>query len=484
MDAEVVIVGYGPVGQLAANLLGAAGVRTLVLERAPGLHGEPRAASIDDEGLRILQATGLADAAREQMLANVPVAFVTRGGREVRLVDAADTANGQPFLATLHQPALERVLDAGVRRFAGVEVRFGAEVRDLRQDADGVTLALADGGSVRARWVVACDGGRSALREALRVGFAGSTFAESWLVADLVPHASPAGPPVLRFHGDPGRPAVSAPMGSGRLRWELMALPGEALAALARPARVRELLAPHVDLAQARVERASVYTYHARTASRWRVGRVLLAGDAAHVMPPFAGQGMCSGLRDVHNLAWKLAAVLEGAADPALLDTYETERRPHVAAMSRLAVAMGAVLQTRRPRAARLRDALLLALSEAPLLGARARSGAPRVPSRLRAGALGPGGGRLFGQPRLGGIPLDDRLGPGWALLGAGTDPRPALGPAARAAFADARAVALEPALLAGAELVVLRPDRVVFARDRADGAAAAAAHRAWFPAA
>lgn len=477
VDADVVIVGYGPVGQLAANLLGAARLRTLVLERSPALHPLPRAAAIDDEGLRILQAAGVAEQARAEMLPDVPVAFVTRRGREVRLVDAADTPNGHPFVSLLHQPALERVLDAAARARPCVDVRFGVEVVAVEQDGSGVALALADGSAVTARYLVACDGGRSPIREALGVAFGGSTFAESWLVVDLLLDAPRAEAPVMRFLGDPGRPKVSVPMGERRHRWELMALPGEDHAAM--PAQVRELLAPHADLARAEIERATIYTYHARTAARWRFGRVLLAGDAAHVMPPFAGQGMCSGLRDVHNLAWKLAAVIRDGADPVLLDTYEQERRPHVEAMSRLAVRMGSVLQTRRPRAAVLRDGVLRALSEAPGLGPRARSGSLRPTSRYRTAAFGPGGGRLFGQPLITGVPLDDVLGAGrWALLGAGRDPHAALVPEAQATFADAASLAVDPALLGGAELVVLRPDRFVFAVDDAAGAFAAAAYR------
>lgn len=479
MDADVLVVGYGPVGQLAANLLGAAGLRTLVLERAHGLHPLPRAAALDDEALRILQAAGLAERASVGMLANVPVELVTRGGAGVRLVDSADTANGQPYVSTLHQPALERVLDAGARARREVEVRWGAEVVAIDQEGDRVSATQRDGTTVAARALIACDGARSQVRGALGIPFGGSTWTQPWLVVDLLLDQVRAEPPVLRFVGDPSRPKVSVPTGVSRHRWEFMALPGEDLEALAAPRRVRELLAPHVDLARVALERATVYTFHARTAERWRDGRVLLAGDAAHVMPPFAGQGLCSGLRDVHNLVWKLAAVLDGTSGSALLDTYEAERRPHVEEMSRLAVRMGAVLQTRRPRAAALRDGVLTALSGAPVLGARARSGSLRPHARMREGAFGLGGGRLFAQGLVDGVRLDAALPAGrWALLGAGQDPHAGLGLAARRAFADAAGLPVDPAWLGGAELVVLRPDRFVFAADVAAGTAAAAAYR------
>lgn len=478
MDAEVLIAGYGPVGQLLANLLGAAGVRTLVLERSAGLHPLPRSAALDDEGLRILQAAGLADGVRAELLENVPIAFVTRRGREVRLVDSADTVNGQPFVSLLHQPALERVLDAGARARAGVELRFGAEITAVDTDDRGVCVSLHDGEPARGSYLVACDGGSSPIREQLGIGFAGSTFAEPWLVVDLLLDAPRSARPVMRFLGD-GRPKVSVPMGVRRHRFELMALPGEDLEAMVQPAGVRELLAPLVELDRVSVERATIYTFHARTASRWRDGRIMLAGDAAHVMPPFSGQGMCSGMRDAQNLAWKLAAVVRGEAGEGLLDSYERERRPHVEAMTRLAIRMGGVLQTRRPRVAALRDGVLRGVSEAPVLGPRARSGSVRPTARYRAGAFGSGGGRLFPQPSIDGVLLDDLLpAGGWALLGAGRDPRAALEPEARAVFAHAASLDVDWKLLGGAALVVLRPDRFVFATDSAGGAAAAAAYR------
>lgn len=476
---EVVVVGYGPVGQLVAHLLGAAGVRTLVLERSDALHPGPRAAALDDEGLRILQAAGLAEAARETMLANVPIEFVTRRGRVVRLVDCADTRNGQPFVSLMHQPALEAVLDAGVRSHECVEVRHGLEVLGLAQEPGRVAVTLADGGEVVADWLVACDGARSPVRAALGVQTVGSRFAQPWLVVDTLLEAPRREPPAMRFVGDPVRPRVSVPMGPRRHRWEFMVLPGEDAEALAGGDRVRELLSGVCAPARVEVERATIYTFGARVAESWRVGRVLLAGDAAHVMPPFAGQGLCSGLRDAQNLVWKFAAVLREGAPEALLDSYEAERRPHVEAMTRLARVMGAVVQTRRPRAAALRDGALAGLSQAPWLGPRARSGSVRPSAHYTAGAFGPGGGKLFGQPLVRGVALDDLLPSGrWALLGAGRDPREGLGVTARAAFGAAAGVAVDPGLLSGAELVVLRPDRFVFARDAADGARAATAHR------
>jgi 3-(3-hydroxy-phenyl)propionate hydroxylase len=232
--------------------------------------------------------------------------------------------------------------------------------------------------------------------------------------------------------------------------------PGEDAAAFVAPDRIAALLAPWIADEGVQVERAVVYTFHARTAARWRVGRVLLAGDAAHVMPPFVGQGFSSGARDAANLAWKLDAVLRGAPD-RLLDTYEAERRPHVTSMQRLAVRWGGIVQTTAPRAARRRDAALGLLDRTPLRAWISEQAKPRPTYRAGAFARRPDRlpfrrhvGALFPQPDR----LDDRLGPGWTVV-ASTD----------AAAAWWRAAGLHVvALPHEREWSLLRPDRFVFA--------------------
>ena len=305
-----------------------------------------------------------------------------------------------------------------------MELRWGQRLEVVDAAAEHVTAWVrpVEGGRarpLRARYLVACDGARSAVRSRLQIPFGGSTFAQPWLVVDGLVDRPLAKVPHPHFVGDTTRPAVTLPMSPGRHRWEWMLQPNEPPQPLLEHDRIRELIAPWLTDERVEIERAVVYTFHARNASRWRAGRVLLAGDAAHVTPPFVGQGFCSGARDAANLAWKLDAVLRGA--PArLLDTYEAERRPHVRSMQNFAIRWGGIVQTRRPRGGVLRDARLRGLERSgaldwieqrakpvPTYGAGAFAATPhRLPFRRAVGSL-------FPQPDR----LDNRLGPGWAAV-------------------------------------------------------------------
>ena len=440
---DVAVIGLGPVGQALAALLAARGVRVAAFDAADGPYGGPRAGALDDEALRVLQGTGV----RLDGLMRSPSVHL-RGvdGRLRRVFSPSAEPYGHPPLAFFHQPDLEAELLERVP-----DARWGAALTDLRQGADGVT-AVVGGAEVRARWLVGCDGARSTVRSLLGIAFGGSTFAQPWLVVDA--EASGVLDTVrMEFHGDPRRPAVTLPLSPRHHRWEWMLRPGEDPDALA--AAMAERLPPG-----ARVTRAVPYTYHARTAARWREGRVLLAGDAAHVMPPFAGQGLSGGLRDAANLAWKLAAVARGEAVEALLATYEPERRPSIVAHTRLAVAWGRAVQLRRRRLARARDAAIDAAIRVPWLSDWARGGGVRPAPRLRAGALGPGGGRYLPQPLVDGLPLDERLGPGWAAVATrdappGEDAWP---------WPAERVVVPSLERWARGRTLIVRPDRFVFA--------------------
>ena len=470
-DVDVAVVGFGPVGQLAANRLGQLGVRTVCLERSPEAHGTPRAAVIDDGCQRILQRAGLLGRLQGVLLVSGPVATVGADGRERQILDPAVRRDGHPQLVSFDQREVEDVLAAGVRRFPHVDVRLGCVVEALEQDARGVTVRARDAGGtleVRASYVLACDGGRSTVRGLCGIDFGGSTFAQPWLVVDAEVDRPIPGVPGVRFVTDPRRPAVTLPLTPVLHRWEFM------LADAGQP-DWRSLVARWCDPDALRLRRLAVYTYHARMASRWRHGRVLLAGDAAHVMPPFAGQGLSAGLRDADNAAWKLAAVVRGGADAALLDTVEGERRPDVARYTRLARLMGAVVQTRRARGARLRDGVQSAVRAVPAADAFFARGGGRPASRLGPGARlrTPGAGRLVPQAVVRGTDgverlLDDALGDGWAVVatdaGTGAErlglPHVVLG---------RDLVDLDGTLEAWlrrrrARFVVLRPDRYVFA--------------------
>ncbi|MFF3941065.1 bifunctional 3-(3-hydroxy-phenyl)propionate/3-hydroxycinnamic acid hydroxylase MhpA [Streptomyces phaeofaciens] len=501
-SADVVIVGYGPVGAMVANLLGQAGIRTIVFERDVEPHSMPRAGATDDEVLRVFQAAGLAD----QLLPLLDLGQSTqfRSARNDPLVTMRPRGgrNGFPKLAFFYQPDLERVLHEGIARYPHVTVRMGVRVEGLHEDDDGVTVWARGGAhgrqtATRARYVVACDGGRSTVRNLRRIEFTGSTYAQPWLVVDAELEAPLTDVTSFQFIGDPDRPAVTLPLPGTHHRWEFMVLPGEDRTEFATVENARRLISPWVDPDRITILRHIVYTFHARTAARWRSGRVLLAGDAAHLMPPFAGQGLSSGLRDAHNLAWKLAAVIADDADPSLLDSYETERRPHVTRMTWLTRFSGAMVQTRHRRVAMVRDAILTKMARLPYFtegrfkpDLRYSSGAFETSPR-RAGA-----GHAFPQPtvrtsegRM--VPLDDLIGSGWALIGRDLDPQVHLSSESRAlwntlganylslgrpgrhrarheagtiAVEDLDGHALDFFSRHGGDFAIVRPDRIVFA--------------------
>jgi 3-(3-hydroxy-phenyl)propionate hydroxylase len=500
IDADVVIVGYGPVGAMVANLLGQAGITVVVLERDTAPHTLPRAGSTDDDVLRIFQAAGLIDQLLGHLDLGQSTQHVSARGEAVMSMRPSGGRNGFPQLAFFYQPDLERVLHDGLSGYPHVSVKRGVQVEALDDDGRGVTVWLRsiDGGpqtAIRTGYVVACDGGRSTVRTLCSIGFAGSTYAQPWLVIDAKLPEPLATVPHFQFIGNPDRPAVTLPLPGSHHRWEFMVLPDDDPAELTSLETARHLIAPWVDTDSAEILRHVVYTFHARTATPWRSGRVLLAGDAAHLMPPFAGQGLSSGLRDAHNLSWKLAAVIAGRADASLLDTYERERRPHVARMTQLTRLSGTLVQTRNRRLAAVRDGLLKRAGRVSYLA----EGRFKPDLAYAAGAFDrtgrrSGAGRAFPQPkvRVDGTTqrLDDVLGSGWAVIGRGVDPQASFDPRSRALWASLDAafvmvtapgqapVHCESGTVAvddldgfvhdffdryGGEVAVLRPDRIVF---------------------
>jgi 3-(3-hydroxy-phenyl)propionate hydroxylase len=345
---DVLIVGAGPVGLTLANLLGVQGVRTLVIERNPELEPEPRAVTLDDESLRTFQSAGLVDEVLKDVVEGYGVQYFDWNGRALAAILPTRQEYGFAKRNAFRQPRLVRTLFEGLKRFDGVEVRFGHEFVSFQQSDDGVACTVRTGGGatevVRARWLVACDGGRSPVRELCDVTLDGSTFAERWLIVDLAERTVPLRH--TRTYCDPRRPAIRLPGPDGAVRYEFMLRPGDRDEDVLDESTFRPWIATRVpDDAALPLVRKAIYGFHARVATRWKIGRILLAGDAAHLTPPFAGQGLNSGIRDATNLAWKLAAVLNGCADDTLLDTYEQERRPHAAALIRMALQIGAFMQ-------------------------------------------------------------------------------------------------------------------------------------------
>ena len=352
---DVAVVGLGPVGSTLANLLGLCGVNTLVLEREAQAYHLPRAVHFDDETMRVFQTIGLSDAVLPHVILSPGMRFVDADGRLIldwgRPVEA--TPMGWHLSYRFHQPDLENVLNDGLRRWPHVVVRNRCDVFALDQDEHGVRVRYEDLGSgqlaeTRVRYVIGCDGARSLVRRFMGSPMDDLGFHERWLVVDaLLKRERPdLGDHSIQFC-NPKRPATYVRGTGNRRRWEITVHPQEQTPAVTQPERIWQLLGPWISSDDAEIERAAVYTFHSTIAKHWRNGRLLLAGDSAHQTPPFLGQGMCAGIRDAANLAWKLHAVLRGGAEADLLDSYESERSPHVREFIELAIRLGGLINTK-----------------------------------------------------------------------------------------------------------------------------------------
>lgn len=493
-SVDVLVVGAGPTGLLTANLLGQAGVTTLIVDKAPGPLNLPRAISIDDEGCRSIAAAGLGDALRHILKPGAGSRYMDETGRIVGEVGPGPVEYGWPRRNNFHQPDLEDLLKRGLDRFDHVTLRRRAEAHGFRQSADDVQ-ALIGGETVEAAVMIAADGARSPTRTALGIDFPGEAYDQDWIVLDL--HRDDDQEPVSKFFCDPARPWVSIPTTFGGRRYEFMLLEGERAETMLAHETLERLLAPIRPLAPADIMRAAVYRFESRVATRWGEGRVWLAGDAAHLTPPFAGQGMNAGLRDAHNIAWKAARVANGA-DPALLRSYMDERQEPARAMVRLAVAMGEIVMPVGQAASLFRDALMAGLERFPaardyVLGMKFKP-PPRYNAGLFLGLDDPNQppasliGRMLPNPDVEGRSLDSFLGRGFALLAQDAPGKAWLeatnvadwpGHPAMAApdFSQADPAAIQPIRAHRDQILLIRPDRYVMAAFAPREAEAA---RAW----
>jgi 3-(3-hydroxy-phenyl)propionate hydroxylase len=376
----------------------------VVIERAEEVFEQPRAIHFDAHIMRILQQAGVAD----RVLADTRVwkrsTFYGADGQPIRVHDwTNDRTFGWDAHYLFYQPNLEEILRSQLSRHRQVQLRLGVEVVDIAQDGGSVTLAIRDMASeqteqveqVKARYVIGADGASSFVRARSGLSLADKNFDEPWLVIDLLSDRELGRANESEMFCDPRRPATRVPGPGSHHRWEFMLLPGETPEQIQRPESIEALLRPWVSVDEVEILRASVYRFHALVAERWRQGRVFLAGDAAHQTPPFLGQGLCHGIRDVQNLIWKIAATLHGAADPELLDTYEEERRPHVVEIIDMAVAAGRDICLLDPVAARARDARMRRAAEEALPRTTFQGLPPLAGSLIDK----PGGGELFPQP-------------------------------------------------------------------------------------
>ena len=494
-DVDVAIVGYGPVGQALAAHLGRGGHRVAVFERFEDPYPLPRAVHIDHEIMRLLQGLGVAYELAGEMLAIHDYRWFGADGEPLLTMHSPNpSSSGWEPDYLFHQPDLETALDAAARKWPSVTVERGWSAESLEQhDAHAdLTLRRTDAGAgspvrtVHARWVIGADGANSFVRDACGISLRDLGFQERWLVADVIPsemNALAALPPACQWC-DPRRPTTHVRSGPRHHRWEFMLLPGERAEDFEDAQRAWSLLAPWCTPADTELTRSTVYEFRSLLAETMRDGRALLVGDAAHLTPPFLGQGLCSGLRDAANVAWKLDLILRGLAPATLLDSVDAERLSQNEWIITLAIGLGKVLCELDPAAAAERDSTLRGADQPPPLEMAPLSGG--LLGRGEDGAPAPLAGTLGVQARVRGASgeglLDDVLGPGFALITAIGDPLDGLAAKDRELLAalGCRLASLEAgaphgvhdldgrlgAWLAGvgAHAALVRPDLYVFA--------------------
>ncbi|MBJ2257426.1 bifunctional 3-(3-hydroxy-phenyl)propionate/3-hydroxycinnamic acid hydroxylase [Pseudomonas psychrophila] len=437
LSTDVAIVGAGPVGLMIANYLGQCGVNVTLVEKLDSLIDYPRAIGLDDESLRTFQAVGLAENVLPHTTPWHAMRFMTPKGRCFADIQPKTDEFGWSRRNAFIQPLADRVLFEGLERFDNVKVLFGRELEGFEQSDSGVQLTLknAEGRSERlqAKYLIGCDGGNSLVRRSLDISFEGKTAPNQWIVVDIA--NDPLSTPHVYLCCDPVRPYVSAALPHGVRRFEFMVMPGETEAELSKPENMRKLLAKVLpDPDRIELIRSRVYTHNARLAGRFRQGRVLLAGDAAHIMPVWQGQGYNSGMRDASNLAWKLSLVIKGLASDRLLDSYELERRDHAKAMIDLSVLAGHVLAPPKRWQGTLRDGVSWLLNYVPPVKRYFVEMRFKPMPQYTRGALivpsekGSPVGKMFIQPKVltdagATVLLDEVIGENFAIIAWGCDP-------------------------------------------------------------
>jgi 3-(3-hydroxy-phenyl)propionate hydroxylase len=469
IECDVAVIGAGPTGLTLANVLGNGGIKTVLVERNESTVCEPRAVSIDDESLRTMQALGLIDEVLADVALDYGAHYFTPAGVCFAKVEPQTREYGYPRRSAFSQPLLEATLRRGLARFPHVSTLFGYAMERFAEDDDGVSVHIVSPQGrpidVRARYMVGADGGRSAVRREIGATLVGSTYRQRWLIVDLGATREPFRQ--TRVLCNPDRPAICLPGPHGLRRYEFMLHDDEDEDAATEPDNVRRLLAKSGPDADSPVVRRQVYTFHARVADCWQTRRVFLAGDAAHLTPPFAGQGMNSGVRDAHNLGWKLVEVLQGRLGQRLLDSYSIERAPHARELIQLAINIGRVMMpTGRWQAAAVQWGFRIASLIPPLHAYFAQMKYKPKPY-YRAGFFADDDvtglvGRMLPQPTLEfdfgkSRQLDDVVGNCFALI--------ACGPEAQATLADVDGIDFGLGIMARLAVVPMRYNRDLAAR-------------------
>lgn len=499
-DTDVAVIGYGPSGLAASLKLAHHGIRVTAFERERSIYPRARAVTVNDWTMRCFQSLGLDEALARTMDPTAALRWVTYDGQQLMRVEFPPSKFGQhPRSYAIYQPAMEEVLrQAGTRLAPQLDVRYGTEVTDVRQDADGATvtyrdLATGETSQLRARYVLGCDGGSSATRERLGIRLLGETVETKWVVIDARVKRWWPERHILTFWSDAQRPVVDIALALGNHRWEFPLSPEESEADFSTHDQLWKLLnSLGVTKDDVDIHQHAFYKHHVRHAERWREGRIFLLGDAAHLMPPWAGAGMQSGIRDAFNIGWKLVEVLQGRLPEAVLDSYETERAPNVEQMTQAAVSLGRIIRREVTVAELAPDAAIpgQAMIEMP------NRKDPTLDAGWVRGPITPTGiiGKMVPQPRIADAQgrlclLDEALGSGFALIGDDVDPAELLNAQDKAGWDRVQArhlrliapkdqgrsshdiIDLDGSLLQwmrehGVRVMALRPDRFVAAAD------------------
>ena len=483
---DVVQIGYGPVSQVLALMLARLGHRVAVVERWSHPYTLPRAVCIDHEVARVLRAIGVGPGLdRVSHPAPLYEWFNAQWEKLLSIDWSKGSVSGGPEVNFVHQPSLEAEIRAEVAKLDNVELNLGWELAGFTDHGDHVEVGIDEfegtrTRTLRARYLIGADGANSQVRETLGIGREDLGFQADWLVVDMKLHSGVTlDIPACGQYCNPERPTTMVPGGieGGRFhrRWEFMRLPGETREALQDEAHVWSMLSRWVRPDQAELVRHTIYTFRSLVADTWRQGRVLLAGDAAHTMPPFMGQGMCAGMRDAWNLSWKLDAVLRGQADDALLDSYTVERKPHVSAVIDAAIYLGRIICIADPAEAAARDQAFKAGTAEQLPPFPHLTAGLLAEGTPMAGLLSPHG-TVRWQGREG--RWDDLVGLGFCVVLRDVDPTEVLRPDQIRALADigAHVVGLGDGLVEdlegkyrqfmdahGAAAMITRPDFYVF---------------------
>ena len=414
-DVDVLIIGCGPTGATLANLIGQSGIRTLVLEKEPAHYPLPRAVHFDDEIMRVFQTVGIADALVEKVRVNPGMRFVDSEGSELLDWPRPPGLGDQGWHTSYrcHQPDIELLLREKLQEHESVELQLSAEVTSITPGSEfhevtWVQRDVKNGGSkntARARFVVGCDGANSIVRQALHIDWIDLGFKEKWLVIDTqLKRERPDLGDVTIQHCNPTRPITYVRCPENRRRWEMAVIEDDAIDSIQSPESIWSLLSRWITPEDASIERSALYTFQSTLAETWHRDRCFLAGDAAHLTPPFMGQGMCGGIRDAYNLAWKITHCVQHGHNDEIIDSYQTERFPHMRVFIETAMTLGSLIN-----AAGTKEALQSALLN-PDGSAKMKSPKPPLGAGLSAGSS-THRGMLCSQPQINQRPLDDVVG-------------------------------------------------------------------------